>query len=65
MRIDPNKLYLRCAELEMKERQAMQKAGVAVNLISKIRNGHRVQAQTLAKIAKVLQCRPQDLVVME
>lgn len=65
MRIDPNKLFLRCAEMEVTERQAMQKAGVSVNLISKIRNGHRIQAITLAKLAKALDCRPQDLVMME
>ncbi len=65
MRIDPDKLFLRCAELEITERQALAKAGVAPDLLSRIRKGSRIQAPTLAKLAKALDVRPQDLVVLE
>ena len=65
MRIDPNKLFLRCVELEITEREAMAKAGVAPDLLSRIRKGSRIQAPTLAKLAKALDVRPQDLVVLE
>jgi len=65
MQVDVNKLFLRCAELEMTESEALAKAGVSPDLLSRIRKGSRIQAPTLAKLAKALKCRPIDLVVME
>ncbi len=65
MKIDPDKLFLRCVELEITEREAMAKAGVAPDLISRIRKGSKIQAPTLAKLAKALDVRPQDLMVTE
>ena len=65
MRIDPDKLFLRCAELEITERQALAKAGVALDGRRLIKKSSRIQAPTLAKLAKALDVRPQDLMMME
>lgn len=65
MKIDPDKFYLACADRDMSENEAMKKAGVAPDLLARIRKGRRVQASTLAKLAKALDVRPKDLVVLE
>lgn len=63
MRVNYEKLWLRCCELDLTVMEAVKKAGCSADLITRIKRGRNIQTTTLKRISDVLKVKPEELIV--
>lgn len=61
MQLDETKIFIRCAELGISQKELLSKLNCGRDFFTRIKKGCKVNAVTLNRLAAALNCKPADL----